>query len=94
MKSEIIKVNTELVKIANVEERESKHGGTYKLVTVVDTVDMEQHVFCDRTAGLVKYDKDDLGTFKLKIELKSWQSEGKWRQGYEINVIGFHKAET
>lgn len=91
MKTETIKVTMDSVKVVKIEEKEGKYG-EYKLLTVVDTVDMEQHTFCDRTGGLVQYEKDDIGALKLKIELKRWQSDGKWCQGYDINVIGFSKS--
>lgn len=91
MTTESLKVNMESVKVVEIEEKEGKYGA-YKLITVIDTVDMEQHVFCDRTKGLVQYEKGDLGTLKLKIDLKSWKKDGKWCHGYETNVIGFSKS--
>lgn len=91
MRTETIKVTMDRVKVIKAEEHESKKGGTYKLVTVVDTSDMEQHQFCDRTGGLVEYKPNDIGELKLNITLKRWQKDGSWHQGYGINVIGFAK---
>ena len=93
MTTEEIKVTMEAVKIISVEERESKKGGTYKLVTVMDVQDAKKHQFCDRTGGLAQYEPNDIGALALRIELKRWQKEGSWHQGYNVEVIGFAKKQ-